>query len=133
MASPRQVSPLLPGEHVLIAGAGPAGLTAGFLLSREGVRTTILEADDLVGGLARTVQYKGFRFDIGGHRFFTKIAPVQALWEDLLGHEFISVPRLSRIYYNGKFFDYPLKASSALRGLGPITALMIVLSFIKWR
>src|SRR5262249_35829672 len=94
---------------------------------------TVLEADDLVGGLARTVRYKGFRFDIGGHRFFTKIAPVQALWEEFLGDEFIRVPRLSRIYYNGKFFDYPLKASSALRGLGPITALMIVLSFIKWR
>jgi protoporphyrinogen oxidase len=133
MTSPRTVSPLLPGQHVVIIGAGPAGLTAGYLLSREGVRATILEADDLVGGLSRTAQYKGFRFDIGGHRFFTKIEPVQELWEEILGDEFIRVPRLSRIYYNGKFFDYPLKAANALKGLGPITALKIMLSFLKWR
>jgi protoporphyrinogen oxidase len=133
MTSPRIVSPLRPGQHVVIIGAGPAGLTAAYLLSRQGVRTTVLEADDLVGGLSRTAQYKGFRFDIGGHRFFTKIEPVQALWEEILGDEFIRVPRLSRIYYNGKFFDYPLKAANALRGLGVITASMIMLSFIKWR
>jgi protoporphyrinogen oxidase len=133
MTSPRIVSPLIPGQHVVIIGAGPAGLTAAYVLSRQGVRTTVLEADDLVGGLSRTAQYKGFRFDIGGHRFFTKIEPVQALWEEILGDEFIRVPRLSRIYYNGKFFDYPLKAANALRGLGVITASMIMLSFIKWR
>jgi len=131
--SPRIVAPLLPGQHVVIIGAGPAGLTAGYLLSKEGVRATILEADDIVGGISRTAQYKGFRFDIGGHRFFTKIAPVQALWEEVLGDEFISVPRLSRIYYDGKFFDYPLKAANALKGLGVINAVMIVASFLKWK
>ena len=120
--SPRTVSPLRPGQHVVIIGAGPAGLTAAYLLSKEGVRTTVLEADDIVGGISRTAQYKGFRFDIGGHRFFTKIEPVQALWEEILGDEFIEVPRLSRIYYNGKFFDYPLKAANALRGLGLVNA-----------
>jgi protoporphyrinogen oxidase len=130
---PRAVSPLLPGQHVVIVGAGPAGLTAGYLLSKEGVRTTILEADDVVGGISRTAQYKGFRFDIGGHRFFTKIGPVQALWEEVLGDQFISVPRLSRIFYNGQFFDYPLKAANALKGVGLANALMIVASFIKWR
>jgi protoporphyrinogen oxidase len=133
MTAPRIVSPLRPGQHVVIIGAGPAGLTAAYLLSRQGVRTTVLEADDLVGGLSRTAQYKGFRFDIGGHRFFTKIEPVQELWEEILGDEFIRVPRLSRIYYNGKFFDYPLKAANALRGLGVVSASMIVLSFLKWR
>ena len=132
-ATSRSVTPLLPGQHVVIIGAGPAGLTAGYLLSKQGVHTTILEADDIVGGISRTAQYKGFRFDIGGHRFFTKIASVQDLWEEILGDEFISVPRLSRIFYDGKFFDYPLKAANALRGLGILNAAMIVASFLKWR
>ena len=133
MHSPRTYAPLLPGQHVVIIGAGPAGLTAGYLLAKEGVRTTILEADTIVGGLSRTARYKNYRFDIGGHRFFTKYEPVQAIWEEILGDEFISVPRLSRIYYDGTFFDYPLKAGNALRGLGLVNALMIVASFIRWR
>ena len=133
MPSPRSVAQLKPGQHIVVVGGGPAGLTAAYLLSKEGVSTTVLEADDIVGGLSRTAQYKGFRFDIGGHRFFTKIEPVQRLWEEILGDEFIDVPRLSRIYYDGKFFDYPLKAANALRGLGILNAVQIVLSCIKWR
>ena len=86
----------------------------------------------MVGGISRTARYKDYRFDIGGHRFFTKYEPVQALWEEILGEDFISVPRLSRIHYSGKFFDYPLKAMNAVAGLGPINALLIVLSYIKW-
>jgi protoporphyrinogen oxidase len=113
MAS-RLVAPVHADDPVVIIGAGPAGLTAAYLLSKEGVPVTVLESDGLVGGIARTVEYQGYRFDIGGHRFFTKIAPVEALWHELLGSEFIRVPRLSRIHYNGRFFDYPLKAGNAL-------------------
>jgi protoporphyrinogen oxidase len=129
----RNVAPLAAGDHVIVIGAGPAGLTAAYLLSKKGVRVTVLEADDVVGGISRTAQYKGFRFDIGGHRFFTKVEPVQDLWEEILGDEFISVNRLSRIYYNGRFFDYPLKAGNALRGLGLKDSVMILLSYLKWQ
>ena len=129
----RDVAQLVPGDRVVVVGAGPAGLTAAYELSKMEVsRVTVLEADDIVGGISRTAQYKGFRFDIGGHRFFTKVAVVEELWHEILGKEFISVPRLSRIHYNGKFFDYPLKARNALEGLGPLNALLIVLSYLKW-
>ena len=136
MSSPRAeraVAQLLPGDRVIVVGAGPAGLTAAYVLAKQGLsQITVLEADDIVGGIARTAQYKGFRFDIGGHRFFTKIHAVDELWREILGPEFISVPRLSRIHYNGRFFDYPLKLTNALRGLGPLNALRIVLSYLKW-
>jgi protoporphyrinogen oxidase len=118
---------------VVIIGAGPAGLTAAYLLAKDGVRVTVVEADAVVGGIARTVNYKGYRFDIGGHRFFTKYPPVERLWHEILGDQMISVPRLSRIYYNRRFFDYPLKAANALRGLGVWTATRIVLSYLQAR
>lgn len=126
---PRSVDQLKPGDRVVIVGAGPAGLTAGYLLSKEGVKVTVLEADDVVGGISRTAQYKGYRFDIGGHRFFTKVAPVERLWQEILGSEFISVPRLSRIHYSGKYIDYPLKAGNALRRLGVWYAILAVSSY----
>ena len=133
MTSARAAAPLTPGDRVVVIGAGPAGLTAAHLLSRKDVRAVVLEADDIVGGIARTVEYKGFRFDIGGHRFFTRIEPVERLWEEILGEDFLTVPRLSRIYYNGRFFDYPLKPLNALRGLGPWRAIRIVLSYVHAR
>jgi len=128
----RAVARLQPGDRTIVIGAGPAGLTAAYLLSKQGYAVTVLEGDETVGGISRTAQYKGFRFDIGGHRFFTKIPPVEAMWEEVLGDEFISVPRLSRIHYRGRYFDYPLKATNALRGLGLLEAVRIVLSYLKW-
>ncbi|MGI9188803.1 MAG: NAD(P)/FAD-dependent oxidoreductase [Longimicrobiaceae bacterium] len=125
------VDPLTAGDRVVVIGAGPAGLTAAYLLAKQKVPVTVLEADDMVGGISRTAQYKGYRFDIGGHRFFTKIEPVEALWYEILGDEFIDVPRLSRIHYEGKFFDYPLKARNALFGLGVGRAMGMVLSYAK--
>ena len=126
----RLVDPLEQGDRVVVIGAGPAGLTAAYMLSKQGYQVTVLEADDIVGGISRTAEYKGYRFDIGGHRFFTKIDPVQALWEELLAADFISVPRMSRIHYDGKYFDYPLKAANALKGLGLWNAVRIVWSYL---
>jgi len=126
----RDVRPLSPGDRVVVIGAGPAGLTAAYLLAKRGFEVTVLEGSGTVGGISQTARYKGYRFDIGGHRFFTKIAPVQALWEELLGKEFIDVPRLSRIHYQGRFFNYPLKATNAFAGLGPINAVRIGASYL---
>jgi protoporphyrinogen oxidase len=132
MTGPRAVAPLAPGDRTVVIGAGPAGLTAAYQLTKDGHPVVVLEADDIVGGISRTAQYKGFRFDIGGHRFFTKIQSVEALWHEVLRDEMIAVPRLSRIHYNGRFFDYPLKAANALAGLGVINATRIVLSYAWW-
>lgn len=129
--APRATAPLLPGDRVVVIGAGPAGLTAAYLLAKQGVSVTVLEGDDIVGGISRTAQYNGYRFDIGGHRFFTKIAPVEALWHEILGSEFISVPRLSRIHYQGRYFDYPLKAGNALGGLGLWNTFRIGFSYLR--
>ncbi|WP_052263260.1 NAD(P)/FAD-dependent oxidoreductase [Geobacter pickeringii] len=117
---------------VVVLGAGPAGLTAAYELSRRGVPTVLLEQDRQVGGLARTVVYRGYRFDIGGHRFFTRQAIVRGLWQTMLGDDLLVRPRLSRIYYGGKFFDYPLKPLNALRNLG-ITESVAVLGSYLWR
>ena len=99
---------------VVVIGAGPAGLTAALQLAELGVPVLVVEANTRVGGLAQTVEYKGFRFDIGGHRFFTKVPAVRDLWRSMLGADFLTRPRLSRIFFDGKFFDYPLKPADAL-------------------
>jgi len=120
-------------SETVIVGAGPAGLTAAYECGKGGRRTTVLEADDQVGGLARTVTYRGFRFDIGGHRFFSKVPLVNRLWHEILGEELLLRPRLSRIFYNGHFFDYPLKPLNALAGLGLREAVLVGLSYAKAR
>jgi protoporphyrinogen oxidase len=121
-------------KPVLIIGAGPAGLTAGYLLSKVGVPVTIIESDTTyVGGISRTVTYKGFHFDIGGHRFFSKSQEVENLWSELLPNDFLIRPRLSRIYYRGQFFSYPLKAFDALQKLGVVESALCMLSYAKAR
>jgi protoporphyrinogen oxidase len=115
---------------VVVVGAGPAGLTAAYDLGKRGITSTVLEADNVVGGISRTVQRDGWRFDIGGHRFFTKVKAVEDLWHEILpDEEFLLRPRMSRIYYNGSFFDYPLKPMNALKGLGLKEATLCVLSY----
>ena len=97
--------------QVVVIGAGPAGLTAAFELVKREVPVTVIEGDSMVGGISRTAEREGWRFDIGGHRFFTKVPEVEALWHEILPDEdFLMRPRMSRIYYHGKFYDYPLKA-----------------------
>jgi protoporphyrinogen oxidase len=120
---------------VVIIGGGPAGLTAAYELSKldPSRKIVVLEAGKQVGGIARTETYKGFRFDIGGHRFFTKVKQVDDLWHEVCGDEFILRPRLSRIYYRGKFYDYPLRPFKALRTIGPYETVRIALSYLKWR
>ena len=114
-------------KRAVIIGAGPAGLTAGYFLSEAGWEVTILEADpNYVGGISRTVHYEGFRFDIGGHRFFSKSKEVEDFWKRILGDNLIDRPRMSRIYYRGRFYSYPLKALEALRNLGVIDSTLCV-------
>src|SRR6266436_3786993 len=104
-------------DSVVIIGGGPAGLTAGYELATNGRSCVVLEKDGIVGGLARTEEYKGYLFDIGGHRFFTKVTLVERIWTGILGSDFLSRPRLSRIYYKKKFLHYPLEPVNALLGL----------------
>ncbi len=121
-------------SDVFIIGAGPAGLTASYLLTKKGFSATVVEADPVyVGGISRTASYKGFLFDIGGHRFFSKSKEVVDLWKEILPQDFIERPRLSRIYYNGKYFSYPLKAFEAFNNLGPVESAMCVLSYAYQR
>ena len=126
-----------PVEHwpVFIAGGGPAGLTAAYQLLKINpeLRALVVEAGDRVGGISRTEEHNGYRFDIGGHRFYTKLTEVEALWHEVLGDELIKRPRLSRIYYRGKYYRYPLKAVNALGNLGLREAIHILLSYAKWK
>ena len=118
-------------EPVVIIGAGPAGLAAAHELVKRGIRPLVLEKADKVGGLARTETYKGYCFDIGGHRFFTRLDKVQRLWEEMLPNDFIKVPRLSRINFNGRLFNYPLDFFNTFTNLGFIESFLILLSYFR--
>src|ERR687893_1702432 len=134
--------PALPGDAAPAAGArdpkpyvviggGPAGLTAGYLLAKAGRRVIVFEADEQVGGLAKTVvDEDGYRFDLGGHRFFTKSKEVNDLWLEIMGDEFLLRPRMSRIFWNGKYLDYPLKGTDVIKKLGPLELTLSGCSYL---
>src|ERR1700741_4635234 len=121
-------------NKAIIVGAGPAGLTAAYELSKQGASVVVLESDpQYVGGISRTVDYHGYRFDIGGHRFFSKSREVEDLWTEILGLDLLGRHRSSKIFYGGKFSAYSLKPLEALSQLGMKESALSVLSFLKAR
>ncbi len=116
--------------EILVIGAGPAGLAAALHLAQAGSNPRVIERSDKVGGMARTECYKGFRFDMGGHRFFSTHEAVVNFWKEILGKDFLTRPRLSRIYYNKRFFHYPLRPLNVLRHLGSMESILIFLSYL---
>jgi len=118
-------------KKVIILGAGPAGLTAAYEACKKGLHPIVFEKDNEVGGISKTVSYKNYLFDIGGHRFFTKYKEVKDIWKKILGNNFITRPRLSRIYYNNRFYYYPLKPLNALTNLGLRNSFLVLLSYIN--
>jgi len=121
---------ITPERPVVALGGGPAGLTAGYLLSKQGKPVIVLESTDQVGGIARTEVRDGYRFDLGGHRFFTKVKEVDALWHEIMKEEFLKRPRQSRIYWRRKFLEYPLQGMDVIRKLGPIELTRCLLSYL---
>jgi protoporphyrinogen oxidase len=121
---------ITPERPVVVIGGGPAGLTAGYLLAKQGKPVIVLESTSQVGGIARTEVRDGYRFDLGGHRFFTKVKEVDDLWHEIMKEEFLRRPRQSRIYWNGKFLEYPLQGMDVIRKLGPIDLTKAFLSYV---
>ncbi len=118
------------GVLAAVLGGGPAGLTAAYVLGLRGEQGTVFEADGSVGGIAKTIEFNGYRFDLGGHRFFTKIPAIERLWENIMGDEFLTRPRLSRIYYDGEYLSYPLRAKDVPKRLGMSEAVLCVMSYL---
>ena len=123
-------SDITPERPVVALGGGPAGLTAGYLLAKQGKPVIVLESTDQVGGIARTDVREGYRFDLGGHRFFTKAKEVDALWHEILADEFLRRPRQSRIYWNHKFLEYPLQGMDVIKKLGPVDLTKALVSYM---
>src|SRR5690349_7830329 len=132
MPSPQSQSSARSVCQCIVIGAGPAGLTAAYELAKQNQPVIVLEADpDYVGGISRTVQYRGFHFDIGGHRFFSKSREIEDLWNEIGGDLMLERPRSSRIFYDGKFYNYPLKPFEALAKLGVLESIRCVISFLR--
>src|SRR6204780_299276 len=123
-------SEITPEHPVVVLGGGPAGLTAGYLLAKQGKAVIVLESTDMVGGIARTEGRDGYRFDLGGHRFFTKVQEVDDLWHEIMKEEFLKRPRQSRIYWNDKFLEYPLDGMDVIKKLGPVEGVRCGLSYL---
>ena len=120
-------------EPVVVIGAGPAGVTAGYELLNAGIAPVVVEKAPVVGGISRTHVHKGYRFDLGGHRFYTKIEIIDQLWRKMLGEDLLTVDRLSRIFYRDKFIHYPLDVLNVLVNLGPVESLRILASYLRVR
>jgi protoporphyrinogen oxidase len=118
-------------KTVIVIGGGPAGLTAAYELAKVGIKPIVLEMGSRVGGIARTEVFNGYRMDIGGHRFFTKVDEVEAFWQEVLGDDFLTRPRLSRIYYNRKYIMYPLRFGDALSKLGVWQSFLVLMSYFR--
>src|SRR3954452_12733178 len=133
-AAAEPATPGLKETPTLIIGAGPAGLTAGYLLAKQGLPVIVFEAEDQVGGIAKTEVRDGpggkYRFDLGGHRFFTKVQEVDDLWHEIMREEFLKRPRMSRIYWHHKFLDYPLRGPDVIKKLGPVDLTKAFLSYL---
>ncbi len=120
-----------PNQTTLVLGGGPAGLTAGYLLGRADRDVVVFEAESQIGGLAKTIEIDGYRFDLGGHRFFTKSGEVDTLWHEILGEEFLLRPRMSRIYWNNRYLDYPLRGPDVIKKLGPVELARCMASYLR--
>jgi protoporphyrinogen oxidase len=129
-SAPAPGADITPERPVVVIGGGPAGLTAGYLLAKKGKPVIVLESTGQVGGLARTEVRDGYRFDLGGHRFFTKVKEVDDLWHEIMKEEFLRRPRQSRIYWNDKFLEYPLQGMDVIRKLGPVELMRCGVSYL---
>ncbi len=120
-------------KKAVVIGAGPAGLTAGIeLLKTKKFRVTVLERDNIIGGLGRTNDYKGYKFDIGPHHFITEDLSIEKWWKELMGPDFIKHNRFTRIYYNKRYFNYPLNGINVIKNLSFIECVSCVLSYLKY-